>query len=192
MNKPDEQLVGEVLGGNDEAYGILVERHQRKALAVAGRLLSNVADSQEVVQEAFIKAYQSLDQLKDAERFGAWLMRIVVTRSLNFREQRSRRKAVPLDESFTAGERDPRIGGAELTASVASPQEQLIAQETGTALAEAIESLPDNLRVPLLLFAVEKVPQQEIAEITGRTLATIKWSVFEARRQLRKILSDIL
>ena len=84
------------------------------------------------------------------------------------------------------------LSAETLDAHTPRPEEMLTAQELSGALREAIEQLPDKLRTPLLLFCVDKLPQKEIADIMQVSLATVKWSVFEARRRLRKQLGSML
>ena len=191
MCDEDAKLVTAALAGDRGAFDSLVRNYQRKALAVAARLLSNIEDSQDVVQDAFLKAYRSLGQLKDARLFGGWLMRIVVNRALNFRGQRARRRAMSLSENADSEQTD-RTGDIDLPARDALPHQELIAKELAQAMQEAIDQLPEDMRTILLLFCTDKLPQKEIADIMSCTTAKVKWSVFEARRRLRKELKTML
>ena len=187
----EEKLVSAALAGDKAAFGELVKIHQRKAVAVAGRLLSNMDDSLEVVQDAFVRAYQSLGQLSDRGRFGAWLMRIVVNQALNYRRKRGRHRTVRLNG---VGNEDDGHGwsGLDPESREPGPEETLAARELAGSLQEAIYELPDKLRTALLLFTIEKLPQKEIADIMKCSSATVKWSVFEARRRLKKRLGSAL
>ena len=192
MQDNDTQLVAAAQKGDRKAFGMLIESHQRKAVAVAYRLLNNTDDSLEVTQEAFVRAYRSIAQLKDQQRFSAWLMRIVVNQSLNYRRRRQRRQALSLSEPSGAERGERGLSADQLDGHTPRPDEMLAAQELSGALKDAIEQLPEKLRVPLLLFCVDKLPQKEIADIMQVSLATVKWSVFEARRRLRKRLGNML
>ena len=168
---------------------MLVSRYQRQSVSVTYRFLSNVEDAQDAAQDGFVRAYQSLEQLSDPERFGPWLMRIMVNTALNFRRKRGREPKVSLDVGSESGDGAPvdRLTGHEPSA-----QERLTAQELGEALETAIEELPEKLRAPLVLFTVEKMAQKEIAEVLDCSVETVKWSVFEARRRLRLRLRHML
>ena len=83
----DGQLVGRVLAGERKCFDDLVNRYQRQAVAVSYRLLGNSQDAMEVTQDAFLKAFTSLDTLQKPGAFGGWLMRIVSNLSLNYRPQ---------------------------------------------------------------------------------------------------------
>ena len=99
----DARLVTEVVAGRSEAFDALVRRYDRRALAVAYRLLGNVEDAADVAQDAMLRGYRSLHQLADRERFGPWLMRIVRNLALNYRRSRALRPAVALDDLVEPG-----------------------------------------------------------------------------------------
>src|SRR6187431_2535330 len=94
----DGQLVAQVLTGDRKAFDELIRRYQRQAVAVSYRLLGNSQDSLEVTQDAFLKAFTSLETLQKPEAFGGWLMRIVSNLSLNYRRGRKTRQQLPLDD----------------------------------------------------------------------------------------------
>src|SRR5215203_3913474 len=107
----DGQLVEQTLAGKRQAFDDLIRRYQRQAVAVSYRLLGNSHDALEVTQDAFLKAYGSLDTLQKPEAFGGWLMRIVSNLSLNYRRSRRTRSQLPLDDLLGPG--DPQsIGSA--------------------------------------------------------------------------------
>src|SRR5215207_11522662 len=94
----DGQLVGRAIDGDRKAFDELIVKYQRQAVAVSYRLLGNTNDALEVTQDAFLKAFTSLDTLQKPEAFGGWLMRIVSNLSLNYRRSRKTRSSVPLAE----------------------------------------------------------------------------------------------
>lgn len=178
----DARLVALVLGGAGDAFDVLVRRYQRRAMAVAYRLLGNMDDAGEVVQESMLRAYRHLNRLTDRERFGAWLMRIVSNQSLNRRRSRGR-KAVQLDslaemESTRAGAPAADRGGEM--------------HEAHAATRKAIERLPEKQRDALVLFAIEGLPQKDVAEMLGCSVELVKWNVFQARKTLRDVLERFL
>lgn len=188
----DEKLVKAAIAGDRLAFDLLVQHNYRKSVGVATRLLGNVDDALDVAQQAFIRAYQALGQLNNPAQFSPWLMKITVNQALNYRRQRSRQRAISLNEPF-ANDQSVRESPLErLQSREPSPLENLAGKDTQTTLQNAIDELPDNLRTPLLLFSVEKLPQKEIAKILDCSLQSVKWSVFEARRRLRKRLEEVL
>lgn len=190
MSDDDEKLVESVLAGDRKAFDVLVERYQRQSVAVAARLLGNIDDALEAAQEGFVRAYQALGQLKNPARFGPWLMKIMANQALNARRSRRRNPKVSLSQSYGSDSDSERP--LPLASDDPSVTDTLAAGELAEELQKAIAELPENLRTPLLLFSVEKLPQKEIADIMKCSLQTVKWSVFEARRQLRKKLKKML
>ena len=184
----DAAWVRAVLAGDRDAFGQLVETYQRVALGTAYRLLSNSDDAQEVVQDAFLKAYRSLDRLKDPCRFGPWLLRIVSNLSLNARRSR-RSGTVALDEQQGL---DGAAGGRDRATSAPSPGQQAEGRELQSRIDAALDQLPEKQRLALVLFAVEEWPQKDIAKLLECSLETVKWNVFRARQRLRGLLGDVI
>ncbi|MCL2641475.1 MAG: sigma-70 family RNA polymerase sigma factor [Phycisphaerales bacterium] len=174
--------------GDRAAFGKLAQLYQRQCAAVALRLLGNAHDAAELVQDALVKAFRSLDQLQQSERFGPWLMRIVTNLALNFRRARGRRQAVSLEQAVGDGEDDLRasVAGNRLD----SPDQPLTSAELGDAIQLAIDHLPEKQRLALIMFAVEKMPQKDVAEVLNCSVEAVKWHVFMARKQLKKSLSS--
>jgi RNA polymerase sigma-70 factor (ECF subfamily) len=187
--RADAQAVARTLAGDMTAFDRLIEKHQRRAVAVSYRLLGNIDDAMDVCQEAFVRAYRSLQTLQEPERFGAWLMRIVSNLSLNYR--RGRRPSL----SLTTG--DDEAGGEDRVSEAASrtrhPEEDSLRQaEVEQAISAAIDELPEQQRLALILFAIEQLPQKEVAEIVGCSVEMVKWNVFQARKYLKGALAQYL
>ena len=186
----DAAWVEATLTGDTEAFGQLATTYERRAVATAYRVLGNSHDAQEVVQEAFIRAFRSLERLQDPTRFGPWFMRIVKNLSLNARRGRRSSATVTLDE--TQG-----IDGASTTDGVpmtssATPDKKLKDRETQAALEAALDTLPEKQRMSLVLFAIEGWAQKDIAELLECSLENVKWNVFQARKRLRERMGEML
>jgi len=184
----DAGLVREAIAGRSWAFDRLVERYHPRAVSVAYRLVGNVHDAWDVAQEAFIRAYRSLPSLQDPARFGPWLLRIVSNLSLNFRRARRSQAKVSLDAE--AGSLSGEAGRRPSTIQAApdEPGDVLVMAETREALMGAINGLPEKQRLAILLFAVEGLPQAEVARIIGCSVELVKWNVFQARKRLREVL----
>jgi len=182
-------LVRSAKRGDLAAFEILVERYQRQATAVSYRLLNNREDAMDVVQDSFLKAFDKLESLTQPGRFGPWLMRIVSNLSLNFRRARALRKVDTLDapDDDLAHGRDNQPDPA-----MPEPSEQVSGKEVARLLDEAIRRLPDMQRQALVLFAIEKLPQKEIADMLGCSVEAVKWHVFTARKKLKEQFKDYL
>lgn len=189
----DAELVRQARAGRAEAFDELIERYQRRATSVAFRLLGDLHDALEVCQDAFLRAYRSLDTLQNEERFGPWLLRTVTNLALNFRRARAAGgRRVSLEEFILDDQRqrDERL------AAPAYSDEQPGAGTTAAELAEvvqkALDELPAQQRAALVLFSIEQLPQREVADILECSVEAVKWHVFQARRKLKERLADYL
>lgn len=191
----DRELVEQVLGGRREAFDALIGRYQRQAVAVSYRLLGNTHDALEVTQDAFLKAYSSLDTLQKPEAFGGWLMRIVSNLSLNFRRSRRTRSQLPLDDLLgpsNAGSTDSAGGSSDWMARSGDPVHTLESREMGKKLQEALTQLPEKQRLAIVMFTIEEMPQKQVAEALGCSVEAVKWHVFQGRKKLKEMLKEHL
>ncbi len=188
----DAEDVARTLAGDTSAYDALIERYQRRGVAVAYRFLGNSEDAMDVCQDAFLRAFKSLATLKQPERFGAWLMRIVSNLSLNFR--RGRRATLSLTTGDEAGGVHEDQLVSQGTGQDGSPDPRALAQssELEGAVSAAIEELPKQQRLALVLFAIEQIPQKQVAEIMECSVEMVKWNVFQARKALKEKLAEYL
>ncbi len=190
----DAQLVLQTIGGRRDAFDELIRRYQRQAVAVSYRLLNNTHDALEVTQDAFLKAFSSLDTLQKPEAFAGWLMRIVSNLSLNYRRSRKVRSQLPLDDILgpTDAPQTQAAGGSEWTARTADPQRTLEGKELGRHLQQALAQLPEKQRLALVMFTLEQMPQKDIAEALECSVEAVKWHVFQGRKKIKEILKDYL
>jgi len=172
----DADLVRRVLAGDAEAYAGLVARYRDRLGRYAFRMLGNVADAEEAVQDAFVRGYRSLGRCTDAERFGPWLFGILVNRCRTIGGQRARRHGVVVEDE-----------AAVLRASVAHPEEQDALRDT---IDRAIARLGHAQREAFLLKYVEELSYEEMTELTGLGLSALKMRVARAREELRRLLAE--
>lgn len=186
----DADLVHETRSGRRLAFDELIERYQRRATAVAYRLLGNVHDALEVCQEAFVRAYRNLETLEKPERFGPWLLRIVTNQSLNYR--RARRPRLSFEDCLLSesGSREERV--ADRPHSEDRPGAKLAAVELDERIQAGLAELPAQQRAALVLFSVEQLPQKEVAEILDCSVEAVKWHVFQARKKMKGYLAEFL
>jgi RNA polymerase sigma-70 factor (ECF subfamily) len=192
----DGELVRRVLGGKREAFDVLITRYQRQAVAVSYRLLGNSQDALEVTQDSFLKAFTSLASLQKPEAFGGWLMRIVSNLSLNYRRSRKTRSQLPLDDllgqSNSEQSETSTAGGSEWMARDENPVHALASKEMGQRLQDALNELPEKQRLAIVLFAIQEMPQKEVAEALGCSVEAVKWHVFQGRKKLKELLKEHL
>jgi RNA polymerase sigma-70 factor (ECF subfamily) len=192
---PDETLVGRVLKGDSKAFDTLINRYQRQAVAVSFRLLGNTQDALEVSQDAFLKAYTSLNTLQKPGAFGGWLMRIVSNLSLNYRRSRKIRQQLPLDDVLGPNQESQQAdapGASEWMGGSDNPVHSLESKEMGAKLQEALMQLPEKQRLAIVMFTIEEMPQKEVAEALQCSVEAVKWHVFQGRKKLKELLKEHL
>lgn len=171
-----------------ERYGELVTRYQRRAARIAFHYLRDVADVDEAVQDAFLKAYLHLGTFREELPFETWLTRILVNGCLDRLKARRRRErwmAPPALDS-NGVERDP----AEYLPSLGpSPEAQVLAAERQRQLTAALSQLPDRQRMVFVLSHFEGRTSREVSAATGLNESTVRVHLFRAVRRLRGLLT---
>ena len=171
----DSALIARVRGGDTSAFDALVQAYMRQAFNLAFRVVGHREDAEDLVQEAFLAAYQYLDSF-DAERpFGPWLMRIVTNRGANLRRSRTRR------------ETEPEVDAVSLAPSALEESERTEAREQ---LGRALATLSERQRMIVTMFDVDGMTSTEIGEMLDLAPGTVRWHLHEARRTLRGALSS--
>ena len=169
------RLVARIRSGDREAFGMLVARHMRPAFAVAFRLLRNREDSEDLVQESFMTALDRLDQFDASRPFGPWLLRIVINRGLNLRASQRVRSAGSIP--------------AEVAAPGEGPERAAERAELRERVGRGLEGLSDRQGLVVQLYELDGFSGAEIAEMLGIAASTVRWTLHEARKNLRRELS---
>src|SRR5690242_17127671 len=179
-------LVQAAKKGDLEAFSQLVKRYDRNIFRIAQHITHNEDDAQDVVQEAFLKAYQNLDQFQGNSKFYTWLVRIAVNEALMKLRRRRADKTVSLDEDVVTDE-----GTMPREVADWSPNpEQLYGQsELGDILKKTIQGLPPGFRTVFVLRDVEGLSTEETAEMLGLSIPAVKSRLLRARLQLRERLA---
>ncbi len=177
---PDLPLVRAAQGGDADAFTSLVRQHQEPLFRFALRYLANEEDAREVAQEAFVRAHGALPRFVPGARFSTWLFQI--THNLCRDRARSRAtKQARVTASLDLGTFDPPD-------SAARPDAAAIAREEVDAVEAAIQALPDELKAPLILTALEGLSQQETGTRLRISAKAVETRVYRARQQLRQAL----
>ena len=179
-SESDDALVQSVLDGQTAGFRTLVERYQDAVFAVALSKTGSHADAQDIAQEAFLAAYQSLGRLRDPKRFGSWLYGIALKQArMHLRRRSTERKA-----TARAGSRSTKVSAAS--------DEQAMRHELRDKVMAALQRLSEPSRETATLFYINGYSHQDIAAFTNRPLGTIKRRLHAARRQLRKELVNMV
>lgn len=183
----DEDLVAAVLDGHRDRFGDLVDRYQGRLVNYLFRLLRNVDDAHDLAQEVLVKVYQVLDRYDPQYRFSTWLFRVAQNAAID-QIRRRRLKIVSLRQDDEEGEgRD-----WDLPAPERGPYGDLRNRERGDAIQEAIDALPWEYRELILLRHFGELPYEEIAQLKGMPLGTVKNKLFRGRQMLKDKLQEFL
>ena len=169
----DGALIERARAGDATAFDTLVRTYMEQAFRVAYRVVGHREDAEDLVQEAFLAAYQYLDSFEVGRPFGPWLMRIVVNRGSNLRRSRARRSTEPETEGVS---------------EAPSALDETEWSDTGRVLQDALSTLSDRQRLIVTMFDVDGMTSSEIGEMMELAPGTVRWHLHEARRQLRGVL----
>lgn len=181
---PDADLVRRILDGEAELFAVLVERYRTRLCRFVERYTNDAEDARDVTQEVFVKVYGALDSFDSRYRFSTWLFRIAGNAAIDHLRRR-KMKLLPLE--LPAGEDGDRVA-VDPAESRPDPLEELSRARLRKALDDAIERLPDDYRELISLRHYGELPYEEIAELKGMPLGTVKNKLFRARQALRDLL----
>ncbi len=183
----DEELVELSLAGDQQAFGVLVQRYQRRVTGFLAQLVGDVEAARELTQEAFLRAWGALDRFDPRYRFSTWLFRI----AHNLGIDRLRRREVPTRGLETEG-RDGRQVELAIRDRGRDPLGHLENRELAGVLREAIGELRPEYRRLVLLRHFAGLSYREIAELENMPLGTVKNKLFRAHTVLRDVLAPYL
>jgi RNA polymerase sigma-70 factor (ECF subfamily) len=180
----DEELVALARDGNSRAFDELVNRYQNKIYRLARRMTATEEDAEDVLQEAFVKAYKSLGGFKGKSRFSTWLYRITVNLAL-MKLRKRKLDTVPLDQPLETGD---GVVQRDIEDSGLDPLEKMIAAESRAVLDEAVADLPAGHRAVFVLRDVEKLSTEDTAKVLGITVPAVKSRLHRTRLMLKEQL----
>jgi RNA polymerase sigma-70 factor (ECF subfamily) len=178
-------LVAAAQAGDASAFEVLVGRYERKVFRLAKNITQNHDDAEEVIQEAFLKAFQHLKEFKGNSRFYTWLVRITINQAV-MKLRRRRPNHFSLDEPI---ETDDDLLPRELEDWGPTPEERYSQTELQTILSEAIAELQACLRIVFQARDVENLSTEETAELLSISIPAVKSRLLRARLKLRKRLN---
>jgi RNA polymerase sigma-70 factor, ECF subfamily len=184
----DEDLVLRVQQGDKSAYDLLVIKYQHKIIQLVNRYVKDSSEAQDVAQEAFIKAYRALGNFRGDSAFYTWLYRIAINTAKNYLVSRSRRSSdyqVDIQDA-EAVENAPQLQGME------TPERLLLNQEIIDTIKTAIEKLPEEMRIAIMLREFEGMSYEEIAVAMDCPVGTVRSRIFRAREAIDNKLTPLL
>jgi RNA polymerase sigma-70 factor (ECF subfamily) len=180
----DAALIRRILSGDADRFETLVGRYQTRLFRFICRYTRDPEDARDLTQDVFVKVYGALDSFDPRYRFSTWLFRIAGNAAIDHLRRRKTRGLpleLPVDEDGEVRSVDPREERPD-------PLEALTRQRLRNAIDDAIERLPDDYRELISLRHYGELPYEEIAELKGMPLGTVKNKLFRARQALRDLL----
>lgn len=182
----ESALVAQAKAGDQNAFGELVSRYERKIYRLAKNITRNDEDAEDVLQDAFLKAYSHLDNFKGDSKFYTWIVRIAVNEALMRLRKRKTDRSVPLDEPMDLGE---ETVNREIAVWEDNPEQRYSKEEWRHILDEAVESLKPDFRTVFVLRDIEELSTEETAEALGISVPAVKSRLLRARLALREKLT---
>jgi RNA polymerase sigma-70 factor (ECF subfamily) len=175
----DRDIIDAVRNGNSRRYSVLVDRHKDRAMTLAVRLVGERSEAEELVQDAFLRAFRSLDTFRGEAKFSTWFYRILY----NVCMTRVRRRHVLPVQDLPG---DAASGGGEWADAGPDVQERLETDEVREMLLEEMLRLPEAFRVALTLFYVQELKYEEMTVVLQVPLGTVKTNLSRGRTLLRE------
>jgi RNA polymerase sigma-70 factor (ECF subfamily) len=179
----DEEVLRRIRQGETALFEVLMRRYNVRIYRVVRAIVKNDAETEDVMQQAYLNAYRHLDQFAGRAKFSTWLTRIAVYEALG--RARRNRLTTSLDDVDTEG----TTAMDTLRSTAPDPEQTLLAQEATGLLEDAVTALPDSFREVFMLREVEGLSTADTAEILGLNEDTVKTRLHRARRQMRKDLT---
>lgn len=185
----DQALVERVQAGDQEAYGLLVAKYQRKLMRLISRLVRDPAEVEDVAQETFIKAYRALPNFRGDSAFYTWLYRIGINTAKNWLVANGRR--APTSTEVDSEEAESYAEG-DLLRDVDTPERLMMSRQIADTVNAAVERLPEDLRTAITLREIDGLSYEEIAQLMGCPIGTVRSRIFRAREAIAEKLRPLL
>lgn len=182
----DFEIIQSVLKGNKENFRILVEKYQQVVFRIAIGFVHEKEEAEDLTQEVFIRAWQSLDKFRGDSAFSTWLHRVAVNACLN---NARKKHALPVLDRISSFFNPEAEIETDILPKTENPEEIIINKEHGLWLQKALDSLPEKQRIAIILSKYDDLPQKEIASIMHLTEGAVEALLQRAKKNLRDKLS---
>lgn len=183
---PDIELIQRALRGDQSGYREILQRYRAPLYHLLYRMVHDKMETEDLVQEAFIKAFAALATFNDEFAFSTWLYKIAINNCIDhLRKKRLRTFSLDKPIDFNDGEVK-----RELPDSTYQPDSTLLSKEKNKLIEEAIENLPEKYRISIVLRHNEEKSYEEISQMLQIPLGTVKARIFRAREMLKKELKN--
>jgi RNA polymerase sigma-70 factor (ECF subfamily) len=185
----DHELVLRAQRGDKRAFGLLVDKYQRKLARLLSRMIRDQAEIEDVVQESFIKAYRALPNFRGDSAFYTWLYRIGINTAKNYLVSMGRRPTVSTDIEIEDAENFD--SGDELR-TTETPESSMMTKQIAQTVNDTVEGLPEELKTAITLREIEGLSYEEIATIMSCPIGTVRSRIFRARETIALKLRPLL
>ena len=182
----EQELLNQLQAGNESAFKTLVETHQKRVFNTVLAIVQNFEEAEDVSQEVFMEAYQSVKKFRGDSKLSTWLYRIATTKALEEIRKKKTAKRFAFFTNLFGDDNDILHQPVEFE----HPGVVLEHKENSKTLFKAINLLPDNQKVAFTLYNVEGLSYQEITEVMQLSLSSVESLLFRAKTNLRKSLGD--
>lgn len=186
--KSDAPLIAKALAGEQKAFADLMARHRGPLFNLLYNMVHNREETEDLLQEAFMKAFAALHTFNKEFAFSTWLYKIAINTTIDHLRKK-KLQTYSLDKPIQSKEGELKREYADVHATT---DNELLSSEKSSLIAQAIAELPDHYREAIILRHTEEKSYEEIAEITGVSLGTVKARIFRAREMLKHKLKGKL
>jgi RNA polymerase sigma factor (sigma-70 family) len=186
VKEDDQILIKKALEGNESAYKTLLERHKDAVFHIIVKIVRSQEEARDLVQETFMKAFSSLASYNFQYRFTTWLYKIAANNCIDFLRKK-RLDALSLDQPVVTKDGEVTF---ELPDWTYSPEADLASKQKSLSIDQAIDSLPEKYREVIVFRHKQDKSYEEIAQILGIPVGTVKARIFRARELLKKKLKS--
>jgi RNA polymerase sigma-70 factor (ECF subfamily) len=187
----DQVLVRRVQDGDQAAFNLLVLKYQRKVLRLVSRIVRDPSEVEDVVQEAFVKAYRALPKFRGESAFYTWLYRIAVNTAKNHLVSLGK-QPIPMTDLTPDEDDTESFEARSVVTDNQTPESLLLSRQIAETVNQSIESLPAELRTAITLREIEGLSYEEIAEAMNCPIGTVRSRIFRAREFISAALRPLL
>jgi RNA polymerase sigma-70 factor (ECF subfamily) len=180
----DSDLVKIIIKKNPEAYREIVKRYQRKLFVYLYHLVGNREETEDILQNVFVKVYNNLKKFKTRKKFSSWIYRIAHNEAVNFLKKRSQKKFVSWEDVIISKEK------MEISSHERSPLEHWIKKELSKEVETALEKLPAKYKEVLILRYFSEKSYEEIGEILKKPINTVGTLINRAKKKLLDVIES--
>lgn len=184
----EKELVRQAREGDIQAFALLVEKYQQRAIHIANSFVGNFEDARDAAQEAFVKAYEHLASFEEHSRFYTWFYRILVNTCKDFLRKKKFRNHFSL---WLGNEEGDLAIALDIPGKAKNAGEELMNREIGAELKKSIEKLPFQQKSVFVLRYLEGLKLEEISETLGVSVGAVKAHLWQATNKMKSMLKDL-